>query len=481
MGATDVCPIVPISDVTMDECVEYARALAKRIGEELAISVYCYENAAFSDKRRNLATCRAGEYEAMAKKVTTEEWKPCFGPTELNVTAGVTGVAARDFLVAYNVNLNTTSTRRANSVAFDLRENGRVKRIGCPITGEVVNGPDGKPERVPGLLKCCKAIGWYIEEYGICQVSVNLTNISVTTVHECFDTSCERATARGMRVTGSEVCGLVPLKVLTDAAKFYLKKQNRSTAISESELVKIAVKSLGLDDLAPFDPRERVIEYLLEDHLKKDTKQLIDMTLPAFCDETISESPAPGGGSIAAYCGALGASLAGMVANLSANKRGWDDRVPEFSEWGNKAMALKNKLVIYVDEDTNAFNEVMAAIKMPKGSDAEVAARTTAIEEANKGAAVVPWTVMQTSFEILEIAKAMATIGNPASVTDAGVGALCARTAIEGAFLNVKVNLGSVSDKEWVADMKTKSTSLLEKAKKVEAEIMKQVHTVLDA
>ncbi len=478
MGATDVCPLVPIAGITMEETVEYARKLAKRIGEELGISVYCYENAAFKEERRNLATCRSGEYEGMAKKLKDPKWTPDFGPSELNVGAGVTAVGARDFLVAYNVNLNTTSTRRANSVAFDVRERGRVKREGDPITGKIVLDENGNKVWEPGLLKSVKAIGWFIEEYGIAQISMNLTNISICSVHEAFDAVDQRATARGMRVTGSELVGLIPLQAMLDAGKFFLKKQNISTGVSNDELIRIAIKSMGLDELKPFNPKERIIEYLLD--ADKGTK-LVDMNLVEFADETASESPAPGGGSISAYAGAMGISLATMVANLSSHKRGWDHRCEEFSVWAEKGQALKDELLFLVDEDTNAFNKIMDAFGLPKGSDVEKAIRKQAIEDASKYAIEIPFKVMQKSFEAMEVIKAMAEIGNPNSVSDAGVGALCARTAVMGAFLNVKINAAGIDDKAY-AEAKIKAGAEIEKQTiALEAEILKVVNEKIDA
>ena len=373
-GATDVCPLVPVSNITMEETVEYARKLAERIGEELNIPVYCYENAAFTPERKNLATCRAGEYEALGERLSSEKWHPDFGPHELNewtAKTGATAVGARNFLVAYNVNLNTTSTRRANSIAFDVRERGRVKREGNPITGKKVLDENGKPVMIPGTLKSVKAIGWYIEEYGIAQISMNLTDISVTSVHEAFDEVCRKAADRGIRVTGSELVGVIPLNAMLEAGRYFLRKQQRSTGISDKELIRIAVKSLGLDELYPFDPHKKIIEYILEEEASKGQKKLIDMNLVDFADETASESPAPGGGSISAYMGALGAALGSMVANLSSHKRGWDDRWEEFSNWAEKGKSFQTELVKLVDEDTNAFNKIMDAFNLPKKTEEE--------------------------------------------------------------------------------------------------------------
>ncbi len=445
MGATDVCPLVPVSGISMEECVEWARKLGARVGEELGIPVYLYEAAASKPEWRNLATVRSGEYEALPEKLAKPEWKPDFGPAEFNATAGATAIGARDFLVAYNVNLNTTSVRRANSVAFDVREKGRVKRIGNPITGEIVKDENGQPLREPGACKGVKAIGWYIPEYGLAQVSMNITNISVTPVHEAFEDCCKSAESRGLRVTGSEVVGLVPLKVLLDAGKYFLKKQNWSTGASEEELIHIAVKSMGLDELGPFDPKKKIIEYQLQD----DTQQpLIGMSLRAFANETAKDSPAPGGGSIAAYIGALGASLGTMVANLSAGKRGWDERIGEFSAWAEKGQQLKDALLNLVDEDTRAFNRIMEAFRLPKETAEEKAARTQAIQAATQYATEVPLRTMELAAQVFELAEAMVENGNPNSVTDAAVGALCAHAAVHGAWLNVRINATSLKDEK---------------------------------
>lgn len=473
MGATDVCPLIPISGITMDETVKYARKLAKRIGEELDISVYCYENAAFTEERRNLANCRSGEYEGMAEKLKDPHWKPDFGPAKLNIGAGVTAVSARDFLVAYNVNLNTTSTRRANSIAFDVRERGRTKREGNPITGKIVKDKNGKPIMIPGSLKSVKAIGWFIEEYGVAQISMNLTNISITSVHKAFDEVDKRARARGIRVTGSELVGLIPLNAMLDAGKYFLKKQNRSLGVDNDELIRIAIKSMGLDELKPFNPKERIIEYLLEEDAGN---KLVSMDLVAFANETASESPAPGGGSISAYVGALGISLATMVANLSSHKRGWDERWEEFSEWAEKGQKIKDELLRLVDEDTNAFNKIMDAFGLAKGNDTEKAIRHQAIQEASKYAIEIPFKVMQKCLNSMEVIKAMAEIGNPNSVSDAGVGALCARTAIMGAFLNVKINAADVEDKSFVKDKLKKGAEIENNAIALEAEILQIVN-----
>ncbi len=472
MGATDVCPLVPVSNISMEETVEHARRLAKRIGEELEIPVYCYENAAFTEERRNLANCRKGEYEGLADRFNKPEWKPDFGPAKFNAKSGATAVGARDFLVAYNINLNTTSTRRANAIAFDIRERGRVKREGDPITGKIVKDEKGNKVYIPGSLKAVKGIGWYIEEYGIAQISLNLTNISITPVHVAFEEACKKAEARGIRVTGSELVGLIPLKAMLDAGKHFLRKQKRSLGISESELIKIAVKSLGLDDLKPFNPKEKIIEYMIEDDKGK---KLTDMSLSAFADETASESPAPGGGSISAYVGALGVSLGTMVANLSSHKRGWDDRWEEFSNWAEKGQALKDELLFLVDEDTRAFNKIMDAFGMPKGSEEEKKARLNAIEEASKYAMEIPFRVMKKSFESMEIMKAMAETGNPNSVSDAGVGALCARAAVRGAYMNVRINASGVNDKDFVNKLLEEGAGIEANALEAEKEIVRIV------
>lgn len=474
MGATDVCPFVPIANITMEETVKYARMLAERVGKELNIPVYCYENAAFVPERRNLAFCRAGEYEGLPKKLQDPAMKPDFGPTTFNAGAGATAVGARDFLVAYNVNLNTTSTRRANAVAFDIREKGRPVREGNPITGKIKKDENGNNVMIPGSLKACKAIGWFIEEYGIAQVSINLTNISITSVHQAFEETCKKAQERGLRVTGSELVGLIPKKALLDAGKHFLAKQQRSLGVSEEELIKIAVKSLGLDDLKPFNPQEKIIEYVLNDNAPK---RLIDLSCKGFADETASESPAPGGGSISAYMGALAASLATMVANLSSHKPGWDERWKEFSDWAEKGQALKDELLMLVDEDTNAFNKIMDAFGLPKGNDAEKAARTAAIQEATKYATEVPFRTMQKCYDAFEIVKAMAETGNPNSVTDAGVGALAARSGVLGAYLNVKINASGLTDKVFADDLLKRAETIAKQAEATEAEILTIVNS----
>ena len=473
-GATDVCPLVPVSNITMEETVEYARKLAKRVGEELGVPVYCYENAAFQPERKNLANCRSGEYEGLAEKFTDPKWKPDFGPAEFSekvAGSGATAVGARDFLVAYNVNLNTTSTRRANAIAFDIRERGRAKREGNPITGKIVKDENGKQVMIPGALKATKAIGWYIEEYGIAQISINLTNINITPVHVAFDEVCKKAEARGIRVTGSELVGLIPLKAMLDAGRYFLKKQKRSLGVDQDELLKIAIKSLGLDDLKPFNPKEKIIEFMLEEKGKK----LVDMDLTAFANETASESPAPGGGSIAAYVGALGVSLGTMVANLSSHKRGWDDRWEEFSDAAVKGQELKEELLHLVDEDTKAFNRIMDAFGLPKKTEEEKKIRQDEIEAASKHAMEIPFTVMEKSYHSMEVMRAMAENGNPNSVSDAGVGALCALAAVEGAFLNVKINAGGIHEQQFKENLLKKGNEILEKSRNCQREILETV------
>ncbi len=468
-GATDVCPFVPIANITMEETVVYARKLAKKAGEELNIAIYCYEFAAFENKRKNLANCRSGEYEGLKKKLQNPEWKPDFGTIDFNAKSGATAVGARNFLVAYNVNLNTTSTRRANAVAFDVRENGRVKREGGKITGKIIKDKNGKTLRISGSLKKVKAIGWYIEEYGIAQISMNLTDITVTPVHKAFDEVENKARMRGIKVTGSELVGLIPLQAMLDAGKYFLKKQKRSLGISEDEIIKIAVKSLGLDELKPFVPKERIIEYLLDENTKR---PLADMDLKEFVNATASESPAPGGGSIAAYMAALGAALGTMVANLSSHKRGWDDRWEVYSDWAEKGQASCKALLDLVDEDTSAFNKIMKAFKMPKTSNNEKQKRLDAIQEATKYAIEVPFKVMKIAYESMDILKAMAKIGLPASISDAGVGALAMRAAVSGAFLNIKINTGGLDDKKIVTDIMQQAKIIEENAMKLEKEIL---------
>lgn len=459
MGATDVCPLVPVSGITMEETVVYARGLAKRIGEELSIPVYCYENAAFEEKRQNLASCRAGEYEGLKKKLSDPEWKPDFGPAVFNERAGATAVGARDFLVAFNINLNTTSTRRANAIAFDVREKGRmVKNTGS----EMVN--------VPGTLKCVKAIGWYIKEYGIAQISMNLTNISVTPVHIAFDEVCTKAGARGIRVTGSELVGLIPLKSMLDAGRYFLEKQQRSAGVSDDELIKIAVKSLGLSDLGKFNPREKIIEYVISGN--EDEGKLRSMTLTGFMNEAASESVAPGGGSVSAYVGSLGIALGTMVANISGHKRGWDHRWKEFSEWAEKGKEIQNRLLRFVDEDTEAFNMILEAIGLPRKTDEEKKARKDAIAAATKHATLVPFRVMETALPGFSLIREMVQKGNPNSVTDAAVGALALRSCIRGAYLNVRINSVGLDDKEFVNDIISKGKAIEDQAISEEESIL---------
>lgn len=478
MGATDVCPFVPVANVTMDECVSIARALGERVGRELGIPGYYYENAATTEKRRNLAHCRSGEYEGL-DKLAKPEGKPDFGPAEFNASVrktGATAIGARDFLVAYNINLNSTSVRRANAIAFDIREAGRIKREGDPLTGKVENDADGNPVRIPGSLKAVKGIGWYIEEYGIAQLSLNLTNINVTSVHIAFEEACTKAAERGIRVTGSEVVGLIPKRVLIEAADHFLTKQERSLGISEAEKVKIAVKSLGLDDLAPFKAEEKVIEYLIDN---KASAKLIGMNLRRFAEETSSESPAPGGGSISAYVGVLGVSLGTMVANLSAHKRGWDDRWAHFSGFAERGMALQQRLLYLVDEDTAAFNRIMEAYGLPKGNDEEKRIRKEAIQAATRYAIEIPLSVAETAMECMHVVEAMATEGNPNSVTDAGVGALCIRTAVLGAAMNVRINTVDLNDRDFATHVTARVEELEAAAEAAEKRVREKVAALL--
>ncbi|MBP9790234.1 MAG: glutamate formimidoyltransferase [Bacteroidia bacterium] len=463
MGATDVCPLIPISGITMEETVVFAKKLGEKVGKNLNIPVYLYEAAQSNPAKKNLSVIRAGEYEGFFTKIKQSEWKPDFGPAEYSAKSGATVIGARDFLVAYNANLNTTSVRRANSVAFDIRENGRK-----------VKNEKGEEIVQPGTCKSVKAIGWFIEEYGIAQVSMNLTNINITPLHVAFDECVKSAYNRGMRVTGSELVGLVPLKSLTDAGKYFLEKQQRSTGVSESELVRIAIKSLGLDELSPFKPEERIIEYQLRD---KSEEKLVSMSLIDFANETASESPAPGGGSVSAYVGALGISLATMVANLSSHKKGWDDRWKEFSLWADKGQQIKKTLIALVDEDTRAFNQIMNAFGLPKGTDAEKKNRTDAIQSATKNAIEVPMKVMRTCFDSMSVIEEMVKEGNPNSVTDAGVGALCARSAIIGAYLNVKVNGSGLKDQEYMEKTLKEADALVKSAEKKESEILAIVNS----
>ena len=474
MGATDVCPFVPVSGITMEETVKYAREVAERIGNKLGIPVYCYENAAFTLQRRNLACCRSGEYEGLKKKLSDPDWKPDFGPSEFNERSGATAVGARDFLVAFNINLNTTSIRRANAIAYDVREKGRPKREGDPVNGKIMKNESGEKIMIPGSLKSVKAIGWYIEEYGIAQISMNLTDISVTPVHIAFDEVCRKADARGIRVTGSELVGLIPLKSLLDAGRYFLAKQQRSGGVSDEELIKIAIRSMGLNDIHPFKPEEKVIEFVMEN---KSKPKLINMNLKAFMDETASESPAPGGGSISAYMGALGVSLGTMVANLSSHKKGWDAKWKEFSDWAERGKAIQNTLLHLVDEDTTAFNWIMEAFSLPKKSVEEKKLRDTAIQDATKNAILVPLKVMETAYSGFELINEMVEKGNPNSITDAGVGALAIRSCIRGAFLNVKINSSGLHDKGFVDSILAKGEDLELKAATSEEAILKLVNT----
>ncbi len=469
-GATDVCPLVPIAGISMEETAKYAHKLGEKVGKELGIPGYFYENAATETKRKNLASCRSGEYEGLKEKLIKPEWKPDFGPAEFNekvAKSGAIAISARDFLIAYNVNLNTTSSRRANAIAFDIREAGRVKTEGNSVTGKKVLDATGNTVRIPGKLKAVKGIGWYIEEYGIAQISYNLTNITITPMHIAFDESCKSAQERGLRVTGSELVGLIPLEAMLDAADYFLIKQERSLGISEEEKIKIAVKSLGLDDLKPFHPEEKIIEYLLKD---KTTKKLIDLSITNFAEETASESMAPGGGSISAYVGTLGVSLGTMVANLSAHKRGWDDRWEEFSNWAVKGQAYKNKLLFLVDEDTNSFHQIIEGFRMPKGTVEEIEARKMAIEAATKYATEIPFQVMETAHNSMEVMREMVKKGAQSSLSDAAVGILCARTAVVGAFFNVRINAKDIKDRVFAEKIIAKGQKIYESALEIEKE-----------
>jgi len=474
MGATDVCPLIPIANITMEETAEYAKQLAKRVGEELQIPAYLYEYAQPDKKRNNLSVIRAGEYEGFFKKIKLPEWKPDFGPVEYDAKRGATVIGARDFLIAYNVNLNTTSTRRANSIAFDVREAGRVLREGDPINGKIITDEQGKPKSIPGSLKSVKDIGWFIEEYGVAQISMNLTNIEVTPLHIAFDEVCKKAAERGMRVTGSELVGLVPLKSMLDAGKYFLLKQQRSAGVSEKELIRMAILSMGLSELATFNPDERIIEYLLKD---QSSSKLASMSLIDFADETASESPAPGGGSIAAYLGALGAALGTMVANLSSHKKGWDDRWEEFSDWAEKGQQYKDELLKLVDLDTAAFNKIMEAFSLSKSTPEEKAARDKAIQDATKYAIEIPFKVMKAAYGSMTVIKAMAETGNPNSISDAGVAALCARSAVIGAFMNVKINASGYKDKTFTDAIIAEGNDIEKQAMELEKEIIVLVNT----
>ncbi|MBK9049274.1 MAG: glutamate formimidoyltransferase [Bacteroidetes bacterium] len=461
MGATDVCPLIPVANITLEETAEWSKKLGAKVGSELSVPVYLYEAAQPNASRNNLAVIRSGEYEGFARKMEDPAWKPDFGPSVFNIKSGATVIGARDFLIAYNVNLNTKSVKRANSVAFDIREAGRVKRIGNPISGPIAKDENGEEIRIPGKLIGVKAIGWFIEEYKIAQVSINITRFRDTPLHKVFDECVASASERGVRVTGSELVGLVPLSAMLDAGKYFLNKQQLSSGISDEELIHIAVKSMGLDELGPFDPKKRIIEYCLED---SSANPLVHMNLMQFSADTASESPAPGGGSIAAYLGALGISLGTMVANLSSSKKGWEDQWESFSNVAEKGQQFRKQLLFMVDEDTRSFNKIMDAFQLPKGTPDEIAARKQAIQTATKYAIEVPFKVMELCVEAMEIIKAMAEKGNPASASDAGVGAMCARTAVSGAFLNVRINCGSYNDKGFVADMIAKGTVIENKA-----------------
>lgn len=474
MGATDVCPLIPIANITMEETAEWARRLGERIGRELSIPIYLYEAAASRPERQNLATIRAGEYEGLPEKLANPDWKPDFGPAQFNPKSGASVVGARDFLIAYNVNLNTTSVRRANSVAFDVREKGRV--LNDAATGKPLKDANGEPLRQAGTLKGVKAIGWFIEEYGIAQISMNITDAKVSPLHIAFEECCKSADRRGMRVTGSELVGLVPLNAMLEAGRYFLKKQQRSVGVSESELIKIAVKSMGLDELSPFDPQQKIIEYNLEKGNPALDKKLIRKDLVAFADETASESPAPGGGSISAYVGALGAALATMVANLSSHKRGWDERWEEFSDAAERGQSIKDALLRAVDEDTDAFNLIMTAFAMPKNTPEEKAARKAAIQAGTRSAIEVPFKVMGLASGAFPLIRQMIESGNPNSVTDAGVGALCVRAAVRGAFMNVQVNAAGLDDKEYAAQVLSAGQKMVDAADALEKELLEMVN-----
>jgi glutamate formiminotransferase/formiminotetrahydrofolate cyclodeaminase len=455
-----VLPLIPVANITMEETVEYARKLAKRMGDELQYPIYCYESAAFEPKRQNLAFCRSGEYEALPEKMTKPEWKPDFGPATFVPQTGATAVGARNFLIAVNFNLNTTSTRRANAIAFDVREKGRPVREGNPVTGKKKLDENGKEIWTPGTLMGTKAIGWFIDEYGIAQVSMNITDINKTPLHVAFEEVKKKADERGLRVTGTEIVGLVPASVIMDAGKYFLAKQQRSAGIADEEIIKIAVKSMGLDELYPFDPQKKIIELMIKDQ----KKQLIDMTVTGFANETASESPAPGGGSIAAYMGALGAALGTMVANLSAHKPGWDDRWKEFSDVAERGKMYMDQLLKMVDEDTNAFNRIMDALSLPKKTDEEKAARKKAIQDATRYATEVPFKTMELCYNSMEVMLEMAEKGNPNSVSDAGVGAIAARGGVYGAYLNVRINAKGIEDVEFAKKIASDANILLRKA-----------------
>ncbi len=476
MGATDVCPLVPVSNISMEECAKWAIQLGKKVGSDLKIPVYLYEEAQPNKERSNLSIIRAGEYEGFSEKIKQKEWQPDFGPAELPLKHGATVIGARDFLIAFNINLNTKSTRIANRIAFDVREAGRVLREGNPITGKIVKDANGEDVRVPGTLKAVKAIGWYIEEYGMAQISMNLINYKITSVHQAFDEVCKKGEERGVRITGSELVGLVPLQPILDAGKYYLAKQGRSIGVSNEELIDIAIQSMGLNQLGAFNPKERIIEYVLDN---KSQKRLIDMTVKAFVNETASESPAPGGGSVSALCAAMGVSLGAMVANLSADKRGWESRTAEFSDWAVKGQQLKEELLYLIDEDTNSFNAIMLALQLPKNTDEEKKARVDALENASIYATEIPLRTMKVAYKCIDILKYMVENGNPNSITDAGVGLLCIKTAVRGAYFNVMVNAKGLATKDKANAMAAEAKSILADNHKTIDEILLKVETAV--
>tara|TARA_A100001011_G_C14291027_1_gene836215 strand:- start:838 stop:2526 length:1689 start_codon:yes stop_codon:yes gene_type:complete len=478
MGSTDVCPLIPIQNISMKEVIYYSNKLAKKVGNELNIPVYLYENSAKIHKRSNLAYVRSGEYEALKSKLLNDEWKPDYGPTDFKLIEryGATAICARDFLIAYNINLNTTSTRRANAVAFDIREKGRLKRKNNLLTGEILKDKNGNNIWTPGTLKGVKAIGWYIKEYGICQVTMNITDLKSAPLHQAFDETEKKAMKRGLRVTGSELIGLVPKKVLIDAGLYFIKKQKRSTGIPEKEIIKIAIKTLGLNEISEFNPDKRIIEYLINNESKN---KLINLSLKDFTDETSTDSPTPGGGSVSAYIGALGASLATMVANLSAHKRGWDEKWEEFSIYATKGEELKNKLINLVDRDTESFNNILSSYKLPENSDDEIKYKQELIIQNTKNAILIPFEIMELSYESFEIIKKMAMIGNPNSISDAGVAALCARSAVIGAYLNVKINCYDLKDINFKVNILKKSAEIVQKTIKKEKKILDIVNKLI--
>lgn len=476
MGATDVCPLVPVSNISMEECAKWAIQLGKKVGSELKIPVYLYEEAQPNKERSNLSIIRAGEYEGFSEKIKQKGWQPDFGPAELPLKHGATVIGARDFLIAFNINLNTKSTRIANRIAFDVREAGRVLREGNPITGKIVKDANGEDVRVPGTLKAVKAIGWYIEEYGMAQISMNLINYKITSVHQAFDEVCKKGEERGVRITGSELVGLVPLQPILDAGKYYLAKQGRSIGVSNEELIDIAIQSMGLNQLGAFNPNERIIEYVLEN---KSQKRLIDMTVKAFVNETASESPAPGGGSVSALCAAMGVSLGAMVANLSADKRGWESRTAEFSDWAVKGQQLKEELLYLIDEDTNSFNAIMQALQLPKNTEEEKKARVDALENASIYATEIPLRTMKVAYNCIDILKYMVENGNPNSITDAGVGLLCIKTAVRGAYFNVMVNAKGLATKDKANAMAAEAKSILAENHKAIDEILLKVEAAV--